>query len=202
MGMTAMRSTPRRTIARTEGLRTLALVGMCLVLSLLAAPLRPGIVLGESMAPAFHSGQIFLMSQLRNPISVDRGDVVLFDLAGQSYVKRVYAVAGDEVWGVVQPGDDGVFSWVVPVSSLLGTRDYLAAQPYLGGLMSLVVPPGQVFVLGDAWADSYDSRFYGPVPVAAVRGRVVVPRLFSLWAPDAPGGSLIATGKAASLPDR
>ncbi len=202
MGMTAMRSTPRRTIARTEGLRTFALVGMCLVLGILAAPLRPGIVLGESMAPTFHSGQVFLMSQLRDPVSIDRGEVVLFDLAGQSYIKRVYAVAGDEVWGVAQPGDDGVFSWVVPVSDLLNTRDYLIAHPYAGKLMSLVVPPGQVFVLGDAWADSYDSRSYGPVPVAAVRGRVVVPRLLSLWAPDAPGDSLIATGEAAPLPDR
>jgi signal peptidase I len=37
-----------------------------------------------------------------------------------------------------------------------------------GGL----VPPGRVFVLGDG-TNSYDSRRFGPLPLSAVRGRVI-----------------------------
>ena len=35
-----------------------------------------------------------------------------------------------------------------------------------------VVPPGHVFLVGDNWAESYDSRDFGPVPMHALRGRV------------------------------
>lgn len=198
MGITLTSRFRGRTTAHIEGVRTLALVGLCLLTSLLATPLRPGIVLGESMSPTFRSGQVFLMSQLRSPTLVSRGDVVLFELSGQSYLKRVYAVAGDVVWGVAMPEGGGTLSQVVPVGRLLRVRDYLASHPYAGELMQVEVPPGEVFVLGDAGADSYDSRVYGPVPVSAVRGRVIVPHLFSLWAPAEAGGALFATGQAAS----
>ena len=35
-----------------------------------------------------------------------------------------------------------------------------------------VVPPGALYLLGDNRLDSVDSRHFGPVPVAAVVGRV------------------------------
>jgi signal peptidase I len=35
-----------------------------------------------------------------------------------------------------------------------------------------VVPPGMLYLLGDNRLDSVDSRHFGPVPVAAVVGRI------------------------------
>jgi len=176
---------------RAERIRTLVFLGMCLTIGLAASPLRPGVVLGESMAPTFRSGQVFLLSLLSRDATVGRDDVVLFGFNGQTYLKRVYAVAGDEVWGVAAPGEEGQLSWVLSPDRAPQARDLLRRYPGLGHLVRLRVPPGCVFVLGDAGANSYDSRRFGMLSVAAIRGRVIVPHLFSLW-PPAPAGPAVA----------
>lgn len=39
--------------------------------------------------------------------------------------------------------------------------------------MMIQVPEGHCWVLGDNLAESRDSRVYGPIPLALVRGKVV-----------------------------
>ncbi|CEP03326.1 Mitochondrial inner membrane protease subunit [Plasmodiophora brassicae] len=46
-----------------------------------------------------------------------------------------------------------------------------------GAPVTVHVPPGHIFLQGDNPADSVDSRDYGPVPLALVKGRV----MFKLW---------------------
>jgi signal peptidase I len=147
----------------------------------LALPLRPGVVLGDSMAPAFHSGQVFLLSRLQWPPTAERGDVIVFEVDGLTYLKRVYAVGGDSIWGMVPKGSTAYLESVIAPASVVEMRALLQRRPGLGRLVRRTVPPGYVFVLGDAAANSYDSRHFGPVPLSAVTGRVVVPSLYSLW---------------------
>jgi len=44
----------------------------------------------------------------------------------------------------------------------------------------ITIPPGHVWVEGDNPLDSLDSRHYGPIPLSALRGRLVM-RLWPLW---------------------
>ena len=41
------------------------------------------------------------------------------------------------------------------------------------GLFSMQIPPGHVWIEGDNPKNSRDSRYYGPVPIALVQGRVL-----------------------------
>ncbi len=58
-------------------------------------------------------------------------------------------------------------------------------EPYLprGTLTStfgpLIVPPGDVWVMGDNRGDSLDSRSYGPVPESSIVGRAI----WKVWPP-------------------
>ena len=100
-----------------------------------------------------------------------RGDVIVFRAppSGELMIKRVAAVAGDQV-GI----EDGE----------LVVNRHRTAQPYVdhstvdGTYFGPVhVPRGAVWVLGDARFGSVDSRTYGSVPVDAIVGRVLV----QLW---------------------
>jgi signal peptidase I len=134
------------------------------------------------------------MSQIRDISCLRRGDVVLFDRGGQTYLKRIHAIAGDIVWAVVPTDDQDGSPWFVPEWDLSQVQDLLAGSPQLGTLTRLRVPDGQMVVFGDAGPTSYDSRFFGSLPIASVRGRVVLPHLFSLWSPDAADCSVALAG--------
>ncbi|CAF9908054.1 hypothetical protein IMSHALPRED_006568 [Imshaugia aleurites] len=41
------------------------------------------------------------------------------------------------------------------------------------GKMMIQVPDGHCWVLGDNIPESRDSRFYGPIPLALIKGKVV-----------------------------
>jgi signal peptidase I len=114
---------------------------------------------------------------------VRRGDVVVFAYPNDRtllYVKRVVALPGDRVQ---MRGSElrvnGEPSPVPPASGMPAAE--LAAVPIPPGSLppekrpadwDLVVPPGQVFVMGDRREASVDSRDFGPVPLQDVVGRV------------------------------
>mmetsp|Transcript_36731 Transcript_36731/g.92829 ORF Transcript_36731/g.92829 Transcript_36731/m.92829 type:complete len:189 (-) Transcript_36731:109-675(-) len=59
-----------------------------------------------------------------------------------------------------------------------------------------IVPPGHIWLQGDNADNSRDSRLYGPVPQALVRGRVV----YQLWPPSQVG--FVASSVPAPAPPR
>lgn len=109
------------------------------------------------------------------------GDVVVLERAaepGAFFVKRVAAVAGEIVEIV-----DGALVVDGRRRDLAGDRLPSRMQ---ANFRPLRVPPAHVFVLGDNRDQSVDSRDWGPVDVAGIKGRV----LLIYWSQTKSGGRI------------
>lgn len=112
--------------------------------------------------------------------TVHRGEIVVFRYPkdpAQTYLKRVAAVGGDQV--EIQDGVLYVNSQAViePYAMHHGQRYSVHEK-----MSRLVVPAGQLFVMGDNRDNSSDSRDWGFVPVKNVIGEP----LLVYWSYDAP----------------
>jgi signal peptidase I len=144
------------------------------------------------------------LSTWSNPV---RGDVVVFysPQDGTRLVKRVVGLPGDTVQlrndvlylnGLSQqysstdsaPFLHDIFEDahpVVAIEHLEACDHYVMSLPGRQALRNFgpfVVPPGQYFMMGDSRDNSADSRFIGPVPRAAIVGRV--PRVIFSFDPS------------------
>jgi signal peptidase I len=156
----------------------------------------------RSMSPGFLAGDRILVNKLRSRrVFPARGDVIVFRNpdptgAGESYIKRVIAVAGDRV--VIKGGDVEVNGKqlqrdAVPVESIGAIRHVINGHVFTesqGGQrykvmygdgesgsssneeFNSVVPPRSVFVLGDNRDRSKDSRHFGPIHAGDITGYV------------------------------
>ena len=161
----------RARASRRSGL--VAAVGalvLALCLGLVAHPVR---VQAHSMEPTYQPGDHLLVRSWGARESLPhRGEVVVVaGPGGIDLVKRVAAVAGDEV---------GIADGLLVVDGVEVEEPYLDQASVDGSWFGpVLVPAGHVFVLGDHRGDSVDSRRFGPLPLSAVRGTVVA-RLWPL----------------------
>lgn len=127
-----------------------------------------------SMLPTLHPGDIEVWQATAGSSWIRRGDVIVFrrpEPGGPPlWAKRCVALAGD--WVEIREGRlwiNGRDGGPCPFPREVG--------PPRTDLGPLVVPPGHIYCVGDNRGCSYDSRHWGPLPVDAVRGRV----LYTLW---------------------
>jgi signal peptidase I len=156
----------RRTV--TVAAAALAL-GVVAVLGRRLARLEPVLVAGDSMRPTLRPGQRVAVGPLDRPPR--RGDLVVVrrgPSGGLELVKRVVGLPGERVRLVA--GRLEVDGRQVP-------EPYLGATP--AGDLDLRLGEDQYLVLGDHRAASTDGRDFGPVPAAALAGRV----RFAYWPP-------------------
>jgi signal peptidase I len=114
---------------------------------------------------------------------VERGDIVVFRSPKEptlDLVKRCVAVGGDSVRGVDQQlyingkaVDDSSYA-VHKGTEGLGI---FGAPPLRDSFGPVAVPTGHYFCMGDNRDNSYDSRYWGPLPGHLVKGRA----LFIYW---------------------
>lgn len=160
----AARAADRTTLRRLAWF-ALVVVLLLVVRSWVVAPMR---IDSGSMRPTLPPGRVVLVDRVSGHWRAPAHDDIVTTTdpeTGGSIVKRVVAVEGDSV-GI----EDGrlVRNGVV-VDEAHADRTNMDGY-YFG---PVVVPPGHVFLLGDARADSVDSRRFGPVAVDALDGRVV-----------------------------
>ena len=105
------------------------------------------------------------------------GDVVVFIYPKErdkDFIKRIVAVAGQTVEArgntLVIDGKQ-----VEDPHAHYEKRDHVDFGPY-------AVPAGHVFVMGDNRDESYDSRFWGPVPIQDIKGLAMV--IYWSWGGD------------------
>lgn len=130
---------------------------------------EPAFVSQVSMRPTLDDGDALVIDKLSYHFRDPRiGDIVTARLpdTGESVVKRVVALAGDSIGfydGTMLLNDR-------PVDDSYAVRKDM--QGYFWG--PIIVPEGHVFLLGDNYYESTDSRSFGPVPVDAVDGRMLL----------------------------
>lgn len=117
-------------------------------------------VSGPSMQPNLASGDLILIARSHN---IERYDIVVIQDDHRKLVKRVIGLGGERI---------AMKNGYTYINGELLTEPF----QYITGHMTfpeMQIPSGQVFVLGDNRANSYDSRTMGPVSVERVRGKMV-----------------------------
>lgn len=149
-----------------------------------------------SMAPNILRGDhVLLNKSVYKKQSPRVGDIVIFpqpNARHMNYMKRIVALAGDTLeirnnvlWINDQPLDAEVTTQFKEmdghdpaageiVEERNGAARYAVWRSSRSpvNLPKIVVPNGHCFVLGDNRSESRDSRDFGPVPIADIKGRV------------------------------
>jgi signal peptidase I len=139
----------------------------------LCCPFSIGVVQGSSMTPTYRPGQFFLLNRhYYEDHPIQRGDVVVVQCDDHTMIKRVFGLAGDSIWLLIQQDGNKVERYVVDPALLTRLRRAIRHWD-IGRLDHLTVPRGTVYLLGDCTEASIDSRSFGAVPVNSIVGRVM-----------------------------
>jgi signal peptidase I len=153
----------------------LTLIIFWVVQTFVAQPFK---VQQQSMQHTLEPNQYVLVDKLTPRFDTyKRGDIVVFnppkswvDINGEPYIKRVIGIGGD----TIHIQDGAVFvNGIKLVEPYVFKEDDGSTQQTepTGPADTWIVPPGQLFLMGDHRGNSSDSRDGGPVDVVNVIGR-------------------------------
>jgi signal peptidase I len=134
---------------------------------------RPFIVSGTSMDPNIKDKQYLIIDEVSYHLhGPQRGDVIVFKAPPQPteyYIKRVIGLPGDTV---------KLTNGKITISNAAHPQGFALNDAYITHTSddsgTYVVPQNSYFVMGDNRSGSYDSRAWGMLPIANIRGRAVL----------------------------
>lgn len=137
---------------------------------------RPFIVNGNSMDPTIKHQEYILIDQVTYKLEEPkRGDIVIFRAPPEPkkfYIKRIVGLPGETV------SIDGT---KVTIQNKENPNGFTLDEDFIthtqANNLSVTVPDGEYFVMGDNRAGSFDSRMWGTLPKEEIRGRAWL-RLF------------------------
>ena len=135
-----------------------------LIVLIITTFIKPTIVHGTSMNPTLQSGDYLLVSKQAYTFhKPERGEIVIFPVGEEKklYIKRVIGLPGD----VITINDGTVY-----VNGIADNQGYTLDGYTIGNIDSMVVPEGELFVLGDNRLNSIDSREIGTQKIDDVKG--------------------------------
>lgn len=121
---------------------------------------------GLSMYPTLNHNDKLMLNKMSH--SYDRGDIVV--LIGKEtthrdndIIKRIIGVAGDKI----EFKENKLY-----LNDKLLKEDYIPQGEHYYEDKIVLVPEDSVYVLGDNRDNSQDSRFFGPVDIKHIKGKV------------------------------
>ena len=157
-----------------------------------------------SMEPTLLVGDYLLVNKLaygiRNPITNNvwislgtpqRGDVAVFiypQSPDKDYIKRIIGLPGDRIQIINKKLHiNGQLTHIPPLSDDPDAPRAVYQEEEItpterDNFGPVVVPPDSYFVMGDNRDRSYDSRFWGFVPMKDLKGRAFI--IYFSWAGD------------------
>lgn len=142
---------------------TLMLIGLFIVFSLFVGVSR---VSGQSMVPTLRNGEPVFFTRIN--FNYSRDEVVFAKMpSGSNYVKRIVAVPGDTV---------DIREGVLYVNGQQEVRLHHIGDTYSQeGIVEYpyTVPEGCFFLVGDNREGSVDSRSFGALPAASIKGKLI-----------------------------
>ncbi|MGE4232586.1 MAG: signal peptidase I [Bacteriovoracia bacterium] len=152
----------------------------------------------DFMAPTIRPGDhVFTYKLAYHSHSIERGDVIIFSFAtdpAKEYIKRVIGVEGDHLEikagilylngkQVTQANPKKEENGVEIFDEVLDKKSFKiswlqsnqsAENDSSKNMISVQVPKGHVFVLGDHRSKGQDSRNWGFLPVSMVKGKAIL----------------------------
>lgn len=133
--------------------------------------MTPHEVIGSSMYPTYKDGEYLMANKIQYKFSEPkRGDVIIFKYSDtQDFIKRIIGLPGDQV--MLKDGYIYINGNKLDESGYLDSSVYSNGGEYLHEGETITVSEGQYFVCGDNRQHSSDSRTFGPIEKAVIKGK-------------------------------
>jgi signal peptidase I len=136
------------------------------------------IVTGHSMEPTYHNHETLVMWKLAPRNRLKRGDVIVFRQGRDELIKRIlYICPPGQSGKYPPPGFPQTYinpeGWRIPADA----PPWMTFQWYFLKIHLGITPPPPldqtIYVMGDNFPISDDSRDYGPISPSQILGRII-----------------------------